>query len=133
LSPIFLTICHRLTTLLDRYLLRQFTTPFFFCLVAFFSIWLIFDLNDNLLDFGASEHIIGDLFFFYVVQIPFVFTKVAQAALLIATVYSLSKMSRGNEFIAILGSGRSLLRSLAPLSAFGVYVSFVYLVFNYYS
>src|SRR5690606_34607870 len=32
----------------------------------------------------------------------------------------------------ILGSGRSLLRSLAPLFAFGVYLSFVYLVFNYH-
>lgn len=135
LSPVLATWLYQRAGILDRYLVRQFAVPFLFCVVAFFSIWLVFDLNDNLPDFREGKReghaSFGQILGFYAFQIPHIFTKIAQAAVLIATVYALSKMSRGNEFIAILGSGRSLLRTLTPLFLTGAYVSFIYLVFSY--
>ncbi len=131
LSPILVTIAYQLTTILDRHLIREFTLPFIFCLVAFYSIWLIFDLNDNLSDFREHRPSFREILTFYGIQIPHIFTKVAQAAVLIATVYALSKMSQANEFIAIMGSGRSLMRTLTPLFLIGAYISFLFLVFNY--
>ncbi len=130
-SPLLVLGALRWTTILDRYLLREFIFPFLFCLVAFFAIWLIFDLNDNLSDFREHSPSWADILHFYVVQIPHIFTKIAEAAVLIATVYALSRLSRSNEFIAILGSGRSLGRTLLPLFLCGAYISFLYLVFNY--
>ncbi len=131
LSPILIVWAYQRTTILDRHLIREFIQPFFFCLIAFFSIWLIFDLNDNLSDFRKHQPSPRDILTFYAVQVPHIFTKIAQAAVLIATVYALSKMSRAHEFIAILGSGRSLGRTLLPLFLIGVYISFIFLVFNY--
>lgn len=131
LSPIVALWGFQRTTLLDRYVLRQFLAPFFFCLIAFFSIWLIFDLNDNLSDFREHRPAFRDILNFYFVQIPHIFTKIAEVAVLIATVYALSGFSKSNEFIAMLVSGRSLGRTLLPLFCAGIYISFVYLVFNY--
>ena len=131
LSPIVALWGFQRTTLLDRYLLREFLGPFFFCLIAFFSIWLIFDLNDNLSDFREHRPAFRDILNFYFVQIPHIFTKIAEVAVLIATVYALSRFSRTNELISMLASGRSLGRTLRPLFCAGIYISFVYLVFNY--
>ncbi len=131
LSPILALALYHRGTILDRYLLREFLWPFGFCLVAFFSIWLIFDLNDNLSDFRKHRPSWGEILNFYGVQIPHIFTKIAAAAVLIATVYALSRLSRTNEFIAMLGSGRSFGRTLLPLFLAGGYISFLYLVFNY--
>lgn len=130
-SPVLMMAALRRATLLDRYLLREWIFPFLFCLVAFFSIWLVFDLNDNLGDFREHNPSWADILNFYVVQIPHIFTKIAEAAVLIATVYALSRFSRSNEFTAILSSGRSLGRTLLPLFLCGSYISFLYLVFNY--
>ena len=131
LSPIAVMIAYQQTTILDRHLIREFTLPFLFCLVAFYSIWLIFDLNDNLSDFREHRPSLRDILTFYGIQIPHIFTNIVQAAVLIATVYALSKMSQANEFIAILSSGRSLMRILSPLFFIGAYISFIFLVFNY--
>jgi len=38
-------------TILDRYILNKFSTPFFCCFLGFIGIWFIFDLSDNLQDF----------------------------------------------------------------------------------
>lgn len=135
LSPIPVALLYQRASILDRYLVRQFTAPFLFCVIAFFAIWLIFDLNDNLPDFREGNReghaSMKQILAFYGLQIPHVFTMIAQAAVLISTVYALSRMSRANEFIAILGSGRSLWRTLLPLFMLGFYISFLYLVFNY--
>lgn len=131
LSPLLVLAALHWSTLLDRYLLREFLYPFLFCLVAFFSIWLVFDLNDNLSDFREHRPTWADILNFYVVQIPHIFTKIAEAAVLISTVYALSRLSRSNEFIAMLGSGRGFARTLLPLFLCGAYISFLYLVFNF--
>jgi Predicted permeases len=33
--------------LLDRYIIRNFLQPYFYCILGFLSIWLIFDISDN--------------------------------------------------------------------------------------
>ena len=38
-------------TILDRYILQKFLTPFLCCFLGFIGIWFIFDLSDNLQDF----------------------------------------------------------------------------------
>lgn len=131
LSPLLVVWALQRAGILDRYLLREFVFPFLFCLAAFSSIWLVFDLTDNLPDFRKHSPPWNEILHFYVVQIPHIFTKIAAAAVLIATVYALSRLSRTNQFIAMLGAGRSLTRILLPLFLSGAYISFFYLIFNY--
>ena len=34
--------------LLDRYIVRNFLQPYLYCILGFISIWLIFDISDNI-------------------------------------------------------------------------------------
>jgi LPS export ABC transporter permease LptG len=101
--------------ILDRYILRSFLEPFLLCFLGFLGILTIFDFYDNRNDFieGSSRAwLIG---VYYLHQLPrFVLLSMPMGVLL-ALLYSLSKMSRSNEIISILATGRSVPRLLAPL------------------
>ena len=117
--------------LLDRYVLRNFFEPFFLCFFGFLAIWLVFDLSGNVRDFidaDASLKVIGG---FYLTQFPQIITIVLPVGLLLALLFSLSKMSRSNEIISMLTAGRSVLRVIFPLLVIGVLASLFLLALNY--
>ena len=126
--PVAALLYFRLS-IMDRYVLNGFLTPFMFCLFSFISIWLIADFTDNGPAFtGLSlDHILT----FYVVQIPFVILFVMPIAVLFSSLYSLGRLSKSNELISMIGAGRSVTRILLPLFVAGAYTSFIGLAFKY--
>ncbi len=118
-------------SIMDRYTVTSFLTPFSFCLAGFIAIWLIFDLVDNGPDFGANDVGFATIIRFYIIQLPQVILFVLPVTLLLSLLYSLSRMSKANELISMLGAGRSMMRVLRPLFLFGIYASLICLVFNY--
>ena len=131
ISPIIWLFCYHRASLLTRHVFHEFFAPFLFSLVAFFSIWLIFDLSDNLPDFRKGDIGLRQALSFYVFQVPLVFTQIAQPAFLISIVYCLSRLSKANEILAMLSSGRSLFRIVFPLLLSGLAISSVYAVCNF--
>ncbi len=115
--------------LMDRYVVDNFLTPLAMCLFSFMAIWVLADFTDNGDSLAALSF--GGVLTFYVVQIPFVILFVLPIAVLLSGLYSLSKMSKANEFISMIGSGRSVPRILAPLFVAGAYVSLIGLAFKY--
>jgi lipopolysaccharide export LptBFGC system permease protein LptF len=57
---------------------------------------------------------------------------VAPAAILLGVLYSLTKMSRANEIVAMLGAGRSIAQILQPIFLTALAASFISLAANYY-
>ena len=131
LSPPLLMWMYGRTPLLDRYLLRQFLLPFGFCFIGFIAIWLIMDLADNGGDFGKAQAKIGEIAKFYIVQVPQIIVLITPITLLLATLYALGKMSKTNEIISMLSSGKSLVRVLRPILFVGAYASLVTLALNF--
>ncbi len=122
---------HRCGTL-DRYTMRTFLAPLLFCFVAFASLWLIMDLLDNLKDFQEAEAPMGRVLLFYLGVLPFIFVSVMPASLLLSVLYTLTRMSRANEIIAMLGAGRSVLQVLGPLLVVSAAVSVLSMSANYH-
>jgi lipopolysaccharide export system permease protein len=120
---------HYRSSLLDQYVIRGFITPFSFCLIGFVAIWLIADLTDNGPNLIGANF--GTVLRFYVIQLPFMILFVMPVTLLLSLLYSLSRMSKSNEIISMLGAGRSMMRVLRPLFVFGLYASLICLVFKY--
>lgn len=120
---------HYRSSLLDRYVIQSFITPFSFCLIGFVAIWLIADLTDNGPNLVGADA--GTVLRFYVIQLPFMILFVMPVTLLLSLLYSLSRMSKSNEIISMLGAGRSMMRMLRPIFAFGIYASLICLVFKY--
>lgn len=104
--------------ILDRYVLRSFLEPFLLCFVGFLGILIIFDLNDNLPEFLSGKGKLKLIGIYYAHQIPNFILLCMPVGLLLALLYSLSKMSRSNEIISMLTAGRSVPRILVPLFIF---------------
>lgn len=117
--------------LLDRYVLRNFLEPLLICFCAFLGILLIFDMNDNLADFVESKAKWKLIGVYYIHQLPHFCLLSLPIGLLLALLYCLSKMSRSNEIISMLGAGRSVLRVLAPLILCGALAAGGCLLLNY--
>ncbi|MEQ1860859.1 MAG: LptF/LptG family permease [Chthoniobacteraceae bacterium] len=106
--------------LLDRYVLRSFLEPFVICTFGFLAIWLIFDLSDNGQDFLGAKASPKAVAGFYLSQLPSILMIVLPVGLLLALLFSLSRMSRSNEIISQLTAGRSLVRVIQPLLLVGL-------------
>jgi len=118
-------------TILDRYILKKFATPFLYCFLGFIGIWFIFDLSDNLPDFIQGKASFEMLVEYYASQIPQLVVVCLPIGLLLGLLYSLTAMSRSNEIISMLGAGLSVLRILIPLIVVGVFLSVVTAIFNF--
>jgi LPS export ABC transporter permease LptG len=117
--------------LLDRYVLQNFLIPFFYSTCGFLAIWLVFDLSDKGHDFIEAHVKLKTLAYFYLTQFPQILVICLPVGLLLALLYSLSRMSRSNEIISMLTAGRSVLRVMLPLFVFGVFVAGFSLALNY--
>ncbi len=131
LSPPVLVVLYRRAPILDRYLLRQFLGPFLLCSVGILAVWVIYDLQDNGSDFFEARASFGTLLHLYIVQLPQMVVMILPATLLLGLLYSLGKMSKSNEIVSMLSSGRSLLSILSPLLFVGAYTSILCFALNY--
>jgi LPS export ABC transporter permease LptG len=132
LSVPFCLHYYRRIGILEKYTLRTFLHPLVFCFVSFFTLWIIMDLLDNLKDFQESKSGVVRVITFYLGMIPFVYTQILPVALLLAVLYSLTRMSKANELISMLGTGRSLFRVLRPIFICSIYACVLNMAASYY-
>jgi LPS export ABC transporter permease LptG len=117
--------------ILDRYVIRNFLQVYFYCIAGFISIWLIFDISDNISTF-IDEHV-GLLLVasYYATQLPQVFIILLPVSLLLALLFTLGRMSRANEIVSMLTAGVSLPRVLLPLIGMGLLTVAASMAMNY--
>ncbi len=117
--------------LLDRYVLRLFLQAYFYCIAAFISIWLIFDISDNISTFLDERVSLDMVTGYYLTQIPQTVVILLPVSLLLALLFSLGRMSRTNEIVSMLTAGISLPRLLMPLFVVGLLTTLVCGALNY--
>src|SRR3954451_18323063 len=117
--------------LMDRYVIRNFVQVYFYCIAGFISIWLIFDVSDNISTF-IDEHIgLWLVARYYATQIPQVLIILLPVSLLLSLLFALGRMSRANEIVSMLTAGISLPRVLLPLIGMGLLTVGASMVLNY--
>ena len=99
----------------DRYLLKNFLVPFLYALLGMIAIWLIYDLGENTATFQDAHLRVATIFLFYLTQLPYVLVTWMPLAVLLGLLYVLTRMSRRNEIVSMLGAGVSVTRVLQPL------------------
>ncbi len=117
--------------LLDRYIVRNFLQPYFYCILGFLSIWLIFDISDNSAQIFDQRTPVGAVLRFYAGQIPQVLVILLPVSLLLALLFSLGRMSRSNEIVSMLTAGVSVPRVALPLLFIGLLTTGVTFALNY--
>lgn len=115
---------------LDRYLARQFLGIFGVCLGALLAVWFLVDLGDKLGDLRKCGFVGGLMF--YGVRLPNVLLLLLPYSLLLSLLYCLGKLSGNREIIAMVQTGRSLLRVTVPLMVAGALSTVLCMILNYH-
>ncbi|MNS36186.1 putative permease YjgP/YjgQ family protein [compost metagenome] len=109
--------------ILDRYILLQLISPFFFVVLAFLIIMvptLLFTLTDLIVKAGAPLNAVGKLF---VYNLPYFIVLAFPVAYLFATLLVIGRMTKDFEIIAMRSAGISLKRIIIPILSAAVVVS----------
>ncbi len=117
--------------LLDRYVLRNFLIAYFYCIAAFFSVWLIFDVSDTIAVFLDERVSLLLVVQYYLTQAPQILVILLPVSLVLALLFCLGRMSRTNEIVSMLTAGVSVPRLLAPLFAMGLLSAAISGILNY--
>jgi lipopolysaccharide export system permease protein len=117
--------------LLDRYVIRNFLQVYCYCIAGFISIWLIFDVSDNISMFIDQHVPLSLVGRYYATQIPQVLIILLPVSLLLSLLFALGRMSRANEIVSMLTAGVSLPRVLLPLIGIGLLTVAATMALNY--
>jgi lipopolysaccharide export LptBFGC system permease protein LptF len=114
--------------ILDRYIAKNFLCGYFISLFVMIGMFLTIDLFMNLDEFAellgmedATGHemtmkdVMLNVVRFYSVRCALWYKDMAGMIIVIAAVFSLTRMTRSNELVAVMASGMSLKRILAPI------------------
>jgi lipopolysaccharide export system permease protein len=110
---------------LDRYVTREFVRLFTLFVLAAPMLFILGDLTDNIdryMDRGLTLQNIG---LGYIYQFPLFMLYSFPIASLIATVFTVSNMTRHSEMSAAKAGGISFFRVLAPLPLLGIVLTAV--------
>ncbi|MDB4386601.1 LptF/LptG family permease [Akkermansiaceae bacterium] len=116
---------------LDRYLIREFFGSFLLAFCALYAIFTLLDLSGNMGDFKEAENgwqLMGN---YYAILFPVAFVLLAPFSLLLAMLFSLGKLSRSQEIVSMIQTGRGVIRLILPLACVGLLASLLCLGFNY--
>jgi lipopolysaccharide export system permease protein len=97
---------------IDLYIARIFLGFFVAGLTVFVTIFVVIDFMTNLVRDGAS---LQSLLAYYGYLIPSVIYQMTPVACLLATISTLSSLSRNQEMVALFSFGMSLTRIAAPV------------------
>ncbi len=115
--------------ILDRYIAKNFLCGYFIALAVMIGMFLTIDLFLNLDEFSeffdrinpatGTEFTVAEVALlvvhYYAVRCCLWYKEIAGMVIVIAAVFSLTRMTRNNELIAVMASGMSLKRILAPI------------------
>lgn len=99
-------------SIIDRYIVKEFLKYLGACLVVFATLYTAVDMMTTIWQLKASS---GTLWAFYLYQLPNTINRLIPVACLMATIFTVSMMSRSNELTALFSSGTSLARITAPI------------------
>ena len=109
--------------ILDKYIIKNFLIPFFYCLSLFIFLYMIIDLFghlDEILKHGVPILMLQE---YYLSMIPFIIIHTAPIASLVSTVYLISTMNKFDELMAMRAAGINIFRILAPFIFIGFMIS----------
>lgn len=116
--------------ILDRYVLKQFTSSVLFALLALCAIFIVIDLLEHLGDFLDHDIPIETLGMYYLAMLPYLCEVLDPVALMLGGLFTVGRLSSSSEVTAMRSSGQHPLRFLLPFLVVALVVSCAQLYFN---
>ncbi|MBN1796251.1 MAG: LptF/LptG family permease [Sedimentisphaerales bacterium] len=119
--------------LLDKYVARNFLTGYGIAFAVLMGLRILIDLFVNIDEF--AEHadlgalaVTYNILSYYTVQSTLYFRDFAGMITVVAAVFSLGKLVRSNELIAVMASGVSLKRIIVPIVVLAIVFTCVFVI-----
>ncbi|HEV8052538.1 MAG TPA: LptF/LptG family permease [Parachlamydiaceae bacterium] len=112
-----------LTTIWERYFLRETVKVFILFLVGFYGLYALIDYSTHASSFKHYQFSFLDILKFYAFEFVTKMDVLVPFALLIATVKTLCSLNTHNELVALMASGIKLKRLLLPFVALGLFLT----------
>lgn len=109
--------------ILDKYVTRQFLSSIFFGLLTFTLIFIIIDMMEKLDDFIDESVPFHLIFLYYVYFVPEIMRLMLPVATLLASLFTVGKLSNFNELTILRSSGMSLQRLMMPFLGVALLIS----------
>lgn len=116
--------------IVDRYLIRGFIGPFFYCLALFSLLFVVVDSFNNIDEYLKHHVPIRLILTYYGYLLPTLLVQIVPIAALVSILFILGNLNKHNELIAMRASGLSALHILSPFLFFSVVISFAVLLVN---
>lgn len=101
--------------ILDRYIIKQYLTSFFFILGIIIAICILVDVVEKMDDFLEKDPPLYDIIFVYYANfVPYYGNLLAPICLFLAVILFTSQMAQRTELVPVLSSGVSFYRILVP-------------------
>jgi len=130
--PFLCSIFYYCMDKLDRYTLRIFANSFLICFGALFMIMFLEDIQDNLSDFKQSDQMGSLMLKHYITKMPALIVFILPYSLMLSLLWSLGKMSKSQELVSIIQTGRGVSRFSRPLVLVGILCTIICLILNYH-
>jgi lipopolysaccharide export LptBFGC system permease protein LptF len=119
--------------ILDRYIVKNFAVGYGIAFCVLIGLRIIIDLFVNLDEFAehaalGAAAVVRNIVIFYSLQSTLYFRDFAGMITVVAATFSLGKMIRSGELIAVVASGISLKRVLAPVVFFALVLTGVLVI-----
>lgn len=116
--------------ILDRYVIKQFLLSILFGILTFSLIFIVVDLMENLDDF-LDQRVPKDIIIaYYFYFLPEIIRLILPISILLACLFTVSKLNNFNELVAIRAAGISLYRFMIPFLIIGLLISFFAIYFS---
>lgn len=116
--------------IISSYILKEFISFLFYCILAFAVIFILIDTVENLDNFIDSRLSIKLIFLYYAFFLPYILILTLPVSMLLAVMFSLGRLIGDNEITAMKASGVSFYRILLPLYVLSFFVCILAMGFS---
>ncbi|GHN00869.1 membrane protein [Cytophagales bacterium WSM2-2] len=116
--------------LIDRYIIKQVLSTFFFVMMILVAIIVVIDITEKVDKFNDKHVPMPVILTYYMDFIPWISGLLTPIICFIAIVYVTSRLAAHTEIVAILSSGTSFGRLLVPYFIASAIIAAISFVFN---
>ena len=108
----------------DRYLGGRFLKVYFLASLVFIAIYQVVDLFEKSDEWAAIGFPVVTIIDYYLNRTPEIFVVISLVSAVMAVLFGLGRLVKGNEFTAMVAVGVSPYRVIIPLLVMALFVSF---------
>ena len=116
--------------ILKRYIANEFLVSFVFSIIALAFVTIVSQFFDDLRMFIEHKTTINIILLYYIYKTPYIVVQITPVSVLLATLFSLSKLMKSNEITAMKSGGVNLNVIASPILISSLAVSLFIFIFS---